>query len=37
MLQVGDGKKNSYGSLVNFPCVEFTLHKLFIPQAVGED
>jgi hypothetical protein len=37
MLQMGDGNKNSHGSLVMFPYVEFTLHKLSIPQAVGDD
>jgi len=37
MQQIGDGKKNSHGSLVIFPCVEFISHKLSIPQAVGED
>jgi hypothetical protein len=36
MLQLGDGKKNSPGSLVIFSYVEFTLHRLSIPQAVGE-
>jgi hypothetical protein len=37
MLQMGDGKKNSRCPLVVVPCVEFTLHKLSIPWAVGED
>jgi hypothetical protein len=37
MLQMGDGKKNSHGSSFIFPCVKFTLHKLSISQAVGED
>jgi len=36
MQQMGSDKKNSHGSLFIFPCVEFTLHKLCIPQAVGE-